>query len=135
MLRSSLQTFVRTPKGQVGVTPPLPHYPALSNYTLQRHCTENSKQIFSETKLRGLVPYLCFFELFIYSHDRSFYFAAKIGGPIAREYINFSQIHESGNWERGRAVSFLEIHKSDLLGSVFAVKMFNDDIYFGPLLC
>jgi hypothetical protein len=24
--------------------------------TLQRHCTENSKQIFPEIKLRGLVP-------------------------------------------------------------------------------
>ncbi len=25
-------------------------------YTLQMHCTENSKQIFPEMKLRGLVP-------------------------------------------------------------------------------
>jgi hypothetical protein len=86
-------------------------------------------------KLRGLVPSLCFCELFIYSHDWSSYFAAEIGGPIAWEYINCSQIHECGRWERGRAVSYLVIHKSDLLGSVFTVKMFRDDIYFGPLLC
>jgi hypothetical protein len=25
-------------------------------HTLQRHCTENAKQIFPEIKLRGLVP-------------------------------------------------------------------------------
>jgi hypothetical protein len=33
------------------------------------------------------------------------------------KYRNRSQIHECGNWERGRAVSFLGIHKSDLLCS------------------
>jgi hypothetical protein len=32
-------------------------------------------------------------------------------------YINRSQIHECGNWERGRTVSFLGIHKSDLVCS------------------
>jgi hypothetical protein len=34
------------------------------------------------------------------------------------EYINCSQRHECGNWERGRAVSFLGIYKSDLLDAV-----------------
>ncbi len=29
------------------------------------------------------------------------------------KYINRSQIHEGRNWERGRTVSFLGIHKSD----------------------
>jgi hypothetical protein len=45
------------------------------------HCAENSKQIFPEMKLRGLVPnfyihvsVIC--ERFIYSHNRSAYFAA-----------------------------------------------------------
>ncbi len=33
------------------------------------------------------------------------------------EYINLSQVHECGNWERGRAVSFLGTHKSDLVCS------------------
>jgi hypothetical protein len=34
------------------------------------------------------------------------------------DYINHSQIHVCGNWERGGAVSFLGIHKSDLVCSV-----------------
>ncbi len=34
------------------------------------------------------------------------------------EYINHSQIHECRNWEGGRAVSFLGIHKSDFRYSV-----------------
>ncbi len=34
------------------------------------------------------------------------------------EYINCSQIHECGNWESGRIVSFLGIHNSDLFCSV-----------------
>ncbi len=34
------------------------------------------------------------------------------------QYTNRAQkIHECGNWERGRAVSFLGIHKSDLVCS------------------
>ncbi len=32
---------------------------------------------------------------------------------LSSEYINLSQIQERGNWEQGRAVSFLGIHKSD----------------------
>jgi hypothetical protein len=32
--------------------------------------------------------------------------------------MNSSQINECMNWERGRAVSFLEIHKSDFRYSV-----------------
>ncbi len=35
-------------------------------------------------------------------------------------HINLSHLHECGNWERGHAVSFLGIHKSDLLCSVYA---------------
>ncbi len=34
------------------------------------------------------------------------------------EYINCLQIHECGNWERGRAVAFLGKHKSDLPDAV-----------------
>jgi hypothetical protein len=34
----------------------------------------------------------------------------------------YSRIHEYGNWERGRAVSFLGIHHSDLLLSVVRWK-------------
>jgi hypothetical protein len=40
--------------------------------TLQMHCAENSKQIFSELKLGGLPSLISTFgERFIYSHDRS----------------------------------------------------------------
>ena len=30
------------------------------------------------------------------------------------EYINRSQTHECGNWDRGHAIPFLRIHKWDL---------------------
>jgi hypothetical protein len=47
----------------------------------------------------------------------------KIGLPILQadwswEYINRSQILECRNWERGRAISFLGIHKTDFWSSV-----------------
>jgi hypothetical protein len=60
--------------------------------TLQRHCTENSKQIFPEMKL---VPnsYIC---------ERFTVYIPTIGQPILLQR------------ERGRTVSFLGIHKSDL---------------------
>ncbi len=42
------------------------------------------------------------------------------GGPIGSwEYVNPSPIHECGNWDWGRAVSFLEVHKSDFLCSAW----------------
>jgi hypothetical protein len=34
------------------------------------------------------------------------------------EHINRSQKHDCGNWDWGRAVSFLEVHKSHFLCSV-----------------
>ncbi len=41
----------------------------------------------------------------------------KIGGP-SWEYIkSLTQIHECGNWDKGHAVSFLGVHKSDFLCS------------------
>jgi hypothetical protein len=48
--------------------------------------------------------YFCICEQFMYSHDGS-----KIVDRSLK-YINRSQIHECGNWERDRAVSFLGIH-------------------------
>jgi hypothetical protein len=38
------------------------------------------------------------------------------------EYINRSHKYECGNWERGSAVSFLGIHKSDLIYSAVDVS-------------
>ncbi len=50
-------------------------------------------------------------------------FCSKVGGPIVElQYITRSQKHECGNWERGRAVSFLVIFVSNFRYSVFAVR-------------
>jgi hypothetical protein len=52
------------------------------------------------------------------------------------EYINCSQIHECGNWEQGCAVSFLGIHKSDLVCSAYLLsEMFFFKKYFSMLCC
>ncbi len=80
--------------------------------TFQRHCTENSKQIFTEMKLQCfiLIHSFMFLWAFIFFHNRS-------------------QIHECGNWERSRAVSFLGIHKSDLLCNACSMKYIFYDLY------
>jgi hypothetical protein len=54
----------------------------------------------------------CIGERFIYSHDRSAYFAIKR-----------SQIHECRNWERGRTVSFLGVIVSTFRYNAFAVNL------------
>ncbi len=59
------------------------------------HCTENSKQIFPEMKLRGprsQFLHSCICERFIYSHDP--YFSVLRLLTDRKEYINRSQIHE-----------------------------------------
>ncbi len=46
---------------------------------------------------------------------------SQIGRPaLGIQYINRSQIHEWRNWERGREVSFLGIHKLDFRYSALA---------------
>jgi len=86
------------------------------------HCTENSKQIFPEMKLRGLLPNICIHvsvnDLYIPTIGPAI-FLYCICGPIVG--INSSQIHECRDWERGRAVSFLEIFVSNFRYSAFAV--------------
>jgi hypothetical protein len=81
-------------------------------------------------KLRGLVP-----NSYIYAYVSDLYLPTiglhsllhKIGGPIMGIlYINRSRIHECGNWKPGLAVSFLGIHKSDLLCSAWI--SFKDDV-------
>jgi hypothetical protein len=49
----------------------------------------------------------------LYFQDRSASFATAKQADRSWEYINRSHIHECRNWERGRAVSLLEIPKSD----------------------
>jgi hypothetical protein len=69
--------------------------------TLQRHNTENSKQIFPEKKLRCLIPnfHIHVSVSNLYSHNRSAYSAAGKYVDRSWEYINCSQTHECGNWD------------------------------------
>ncbi len=85
----------------------------ISGSTLQKHCTENSKQIFSEMKLR------CFVSNFYIRVFLSELYISTIGSHILLQQNRWTDrgINEWGNWERGCAVSFLGIHKSDLVDS------------------
>jgi hypothetical protein len=82
--------------------------------TLYRKCKTNiprneSAQLIPNFQINGSVSGL---------------YTPTIGRPIllqvdrSWEYINRSQIHECGTWERGHAVSFLGIHNLDLVCSV-----------------
>ena len=95
----------------------------IAQVTLQRHNTENSKQIFPEKELCGLSP-----NFHIHVSVRDLYIPT-ISLPILNsaagkyvdrtwEYINRSQTHECGNWDCGRSVPFLRIHKWDFRCSV-----------------
>jgi hypothetical protein len=68
------------------------------------------------------IPNSCICERFIYSQDRSTYFAAANKGGQIGGIKNRSQIHKCNNWERDRAVSFLGICVSNFRYSVFAVR-------------
>jgi hypothetical protein len=61
--------------------------------------------------------YICEGFIYGYSHDRSADLAEGKEVDRSWEYINRSQIYKCRNWEWGRAVSFLGIHKSDFLCS------------------
>jgi hypothetical protein len=78
------------------------------------HCTENSKQIFPDMKLRGLVPN-CIFARSVRL------FCCIAFGDRSWEYSNRSQIHKCRNWERGCAISFLEIFVLNFRYSAFAL--------------
>ncbi len=51
----------------------------------------------------------------LYSSDQSAYSAAGKYVSQAWEFRERSQIHECGNWDRGRAISFRGIHKFKFL--------------------
>ncbi len=90
------------------------------------HCKDsiqNFRNKYSQKKWNcaASVPIPTFMFLWaIYMLPRSVYLfcCRKIGGSILGIYINRSQIHERGNWDWGRAVSFLGVNKSDFLCSV-----------------
>jgi hypothetical protein len=100
--------------------------------TLQRHNTENSKQIFPERELRGLIP-----NFHIHVSLRYFYIPS-IGRPILLQENmwsdsgNRSQTHECGNWDWSRTIPFLGIHKWDFRCSVDSeVKKWKTLYYTG----
>ncbi len=85
------------------------------NRSLQRHCTEirnRYSQKWNGASSFQISAFMFLWAIYIPKIGPPI-FCSKIGGPIIWEYINRSQIHECGNWERGRAVSFLGIHKSN----------------------
>jgi hypothetical protein len=98
--------------------------------TLQWHSSENSKQIFPEKELRGLLSrnfhFVC--EWFIYSHDQSAYSAMwPDPGNICR---NRSQNRECGNWDWGHEIPFLGINKWDFRCSVWVdINNFSQMFY------
>jgi hypothetical protein len=83
------------------------------------HCKQDPINAIQEIKLRCLVPN---FHIHVSVGDL---YIPTIGPPILLQQnrwiilriytVNPSQIPECKNWERGRAVSFLGIHKSDLV--------------------
>ncbi len=75
--------------------------------TLQRHNIENLKQIFQEKELRRLST---IFHIHVPVSDLYIPYSAY---SAAWEYINRSQTQECGNWDWGRAIHFLGIHKWD----------------------
>ncbi len=89
---------------------------------LQRHNTDNSKQIFPEKKLcyqsQILHSYMFLWAIYIFPQSVCLFCCRKIGGPILEIYaVDRSQTHECRNWDWGRAIPFLGIHKSKFLCS------------------
>jgi hypothetical protein len=72
------------------------------------HCTENSKQIFPEMKLHGLVLNFC---IHVSASDLCIPMIGTptmlycVCGPIVAIYKSLTVIYECINWEQGHAVS------------------------------
>ncbi len=89
------------------------------NNTLQRQCTENSKQIFPEMK------HTCCCERFLYIPIPTIGLPIVLqenrwGGPIAEIYKSLTDTWMRKLELRGHAVSYLGGHKSDFLCSSIA---------------
>jgi hypothetical protein len=93
---------------------------------LQRHNTENSKQIFPGKELRGYSPNfnidVSVSDLYIPLIGIAY---SAVGQYVGRtwEYIDCSQTHECGNWDRGRAIPFLGTHKFKFICSANTVQL------------
>ncbi len=107
------------------------------------NCKEDPIFAFPEIKLHGAwVPISTFMYLWaIYIHystptigPPTVFFWSRIGRLILGIH-KFSQKHECGNWERGRAVSFLGIFVSIFWYSVFAVQDGQDVLLLWGSTC
>ncbi len=84
--------------------------------------------------MRGYVPIPTFMFLWaiyiIYSSDRSAYSdSGKYVGRTSEE-IDRSQTHEYGNWDWGRTISFLGIHKFKFLCSAYCTPLLFPQIVY-----
>jgi hypothetical protein len=73
-------------------------------------------------------PHSCVCEQ--YSHDQSAYSAAGKYVDRSWEYINRSQTHECGNWNWGRAISFLGLHEWDFCCNVYGFRQPRKGVWF-----
>jgi hypothetical protein len=92
----------------------------LSDHTVPKIRKKYSqKWICAASFLNSIFMYLCSINIFPRSVHLFFCIAFA---DWSWDYINHSQIHEPGNWERGRAISFLGIFVSNFRYSAFAVR-------------
>ncbi len=85
-------------------------------YSQKWNCFFQNRIIMFCLPVPTLIRYI--FKRFISFQDRSAYFAAGKYVDRPWEYINHSQIHGCGNWDRGRAIPRKGIHKWDFPCSV-----------------
>jgi hypothetical protein len=87
---------------------------------------ENARPFYFQNRIimfcLPISTFLYLWAIYIFQ-DRSAYFAAAKQADRPWEYINHSQAQECRNWEQGRAVSFLGIHKSNFQYSAIKVEV------------
>ncbi len=108
-----------------------PMRPALTELATAEYCKKISrtaktqyrkfKQIFPEKELRGLSPnfhtFMCLWVIYVFPGLARLFCCRRICGRLLGIYLYHSHIHEWGNWDWGRLIPFLGIHKWDLLCS------------------
>ncbi len=73
-----------------------------------------------------IVTFIYLWAIYIFPGSVCLFCCSQIGKPILGIYKSLTSTHECRTWERGRAVSFLGIHKSDSWYSVLCKYMFED---------
>ncbi len=88
-------------------------------HTVESHSTKIWNKCSQKWNCAASFPNPTFTYLWaIYIFPPSVHYFAEAKVDWSWEYINRSQIHECKNWEGGHAVSFLGIHKSNLVCNV-----------------